>query len=150
MLILCGKIERGVYMGQFFKLYGLSAIIFLVFDIIWLIVGSKKVYQPMIGHLMGEVKFGPAIIFYLVYLVGVVFFILQPGIEKQSLMYVLKAAALFGFICYATYDLTNLASLKDWPWQVTVIDLIWGTFATTTTSVLAYWLYTIIWGSGKV
>lgn len=94
----------------------------------------------MIGHLMGEVKMMPAVIFYFLYVAGVVFFVLMPEIEKQSLIYTLLSGAFFGFLCYATYDLTNLSTLKDWPVAMTLIDLAWGAFVTASTSGIVFWL----------
>jgi len=78
------------------------------------------------------------VIFYVLYVIGVVFFVLLPGVEKQSILYTIGAGALFGLICYATYDLTNLATLKDWPVKMTIIDLAWGTGVTAVTSAIVY------------
>lgn len=133
-------------MGAFIRLYLLSAGVFLIFDLFWLLVVSKKMYQQFIGHLMGTTQLVPAILFYLLYIIGVLFFVLIPGIEKNSFWYVLGSGALFGLICYATYDLTNLATLKAWPVTMTVIDLLWGTFVTAATAGLVYWLNVLLFG----
>ncbi|MEE3665985.1 DUF2177 family protein [Listeria monocytogenes] len=127
-------------MAQFLKLFLTSAVVFLVFDLFWLLVASKKMYQQFIGDLMGDVRLAPAVIFYFIYVVGVTFFVLLPGTEKGSLGHTILAGALFGLVCYATYDLTNLATLKDWPITMTIIDLIWGTAVTTVTSVIVYFI----------
>ncbi|RGI31132.1 DUF2177 family protein [Melissococcus sp. OM08-11BH] len=127
-------------MNQFLKLFGISAVIFLMFDLFWLLVVSKNLYQTFIGELLGDVKITPAIIFYFVYLVGVVFFVLIPGIDKQSIFYTISSGALFGFICYSTYDLTNLATIKNWPVTMTIIDLVWGTSVTAITSAIVYFI----------
>lgn len=127
-------------MNQFLKLFGISAVIFLIFDLFWLLVVSKNLYQTFIGELIGDVKVTPAIIFYFVYLVGVVFFVLIPGIDKQSIFYTISSGALFGFICYSTYDLTNLATIKNWPVTMTIIDLVWGTSVTAITSAIVYFI----------
>ncbi|EAD1316588.1 DUF2177 family protein [Listeria monocytogenes] len=127
-------------MAQFLKLFLTSAVVFLIFDLFWLLVASKKMYQQFIGDLMGDVKLAPAVIFYFIYVVGVTFFVLLPGTEKESLGYTILAGALFGLVCYATYDLTNLATLKDWPITMTIIDLVWGTAVTTVTSVIVYFI----------
>lgn len=140
--------KRGTNMTNFFKLYLISAVVFLVFDLFWLGVVSKKMYQHFIGHLMGEVRITPAIIFYLIYLIGLVFFVLMPGIEKSSLIYTIGAGALFGFVCYATYDLTNLATLKNWPVTMTLIDLVWGTFVTAASSGITYYIFMKFFGGG--
>ncbi|MBC1424097.1 DUF2177 family protein [Listeria seeligeri] len=136
-------------MTQFMKLFFTSAFVFLIFDLFWLLVVSKKMYEHFIGDLMGDVRIFPAVIFYVIYVIGVTFFVLIPGTEKGSIGYVILAGALFGLICYATYDLTNLATLKDWPVAMTVIDLIWGTAVTTVTSVIVYFINMNFFGGGS-
>lgn len=81
-----------------------------------------------------------AVVFYLIFIAAMVFFVISPAVEKQSLLYALGAGAFFGLVTYATYDLTNLATLKDWPLSITVIDLSWGTFITMATSVATTWI----------
>lgn len=127
-------------MIQFVKLYLLSAGLFLIIDLFWLVVVSRTMYQHFIGQLLGETRLLPAILFYLLYVAGVTFFVLLPGVEKGSLAYIIGAGTLFGLVSYATYDLTNLATLKDWPVAMTVIDLAWGSFVTATTSGIVYWV----------
>lgn len=136
-------------MTQFMKLFFTSAVVFLIFDLFWLLVVSKKMYEHFIGDLMGDVRIFPAVIFYVIYVIGVTFFVLIPGTEKGSIGYVILAGALFGLICYATYDLTNLATLKDWPVAMTVIDLVWGTAVTTVTSVIVYFIDMNFFGGGS-
>ncbi|WP_270998650.1 DUF2177 family protein [Listeria seeligeri] len=136
-------------MTQFMKLFFTSAVVFLIFDLFWLLVVSKKMYEHFIGDLMGNVRIFPAVIFYVIYVIGVTFFVLIPGTEKGSIGYVILAGALFGLICYATYDLTNLATLKDWPVAMTVIDLVWGTAVTTVTSVIVYFINMNFFGGGS-
>lgn len=136
-------------MTQFLKLFFTSAVVFLIFDLFWLLVVSKKMYEHFIGDLMGDVRIFPAVIFYVIYVIGVTFFVLIPGTEKGSIGYVILAGALFGLICYATYDLTNLATLKDWPVAMTVIDLVWGTAVTTVTSVIVYFINMNFFGGGS-
>lgn len=80
----------------------------------------------------------PALIFYLMFVVGIVVLSLIPGLEAKSLAKTAYLAAIFGLLSYATYDLTNLATLKDWPLIVTVVDMIWGTFVSTSTAVISY------------
>ncbi|MGC6767113.1 DUF2177 family protein [Enterococcus sp. LJL128] len=133
-------------MAALIRLYLLSAGVFLVFDLFWLLIASKKLYQQFIGHLMGQTQLIPAILFYLLYIVGVLFFVVVPGIEKNSVWYVLGSGALLGLICYATYDLTNLATLNGWPVMMTVIDLAWGTFVTAATAGIVYWLNLVFFG----
>ncbi|MCO7180279.1 DUF2177 family protein [Lactococcus formosensis] len=125
-------------MFQFLKLFLINAVIFLILDSLWLIFANKKFYQPYIGHLMGQTKLLPAIIFYFIYVAALVFFVLVPGQEKESLSYVLLAGVFFGVVCYATYDLTNLATLSDWPLKITIVDIIWGSFVTSLSATLTY------------
>lgn len=125
---------------QFLKLCMTNAVVFLIFDLFWLLFATRKMYQTFIGHLMGEVKMAPAVIFYVIYVIGVTFFVTMPGIEQSSLAYTLLAGALFGLVCYGTYDLTNLATLKDWPLTMTIIDLIWGTAVTAVTTGIVYFI----------
>lgn len=79
-----------------------------------------------------------AIIFYMVYIIGLIFFALNPALKEGSLMYAALIGAFFGFITYATYDMTNLATLKNWPIFVTVVDIIWGTFLGSDTTSISF------------
>lgn len=129
-------------MLTFLKLYLITFVIFFIIDLIWLGIVAKNLYQRQIGHLMADqVNWIAAIIFYLLFIGGLVFFVLIPAVDAGSLGKAILYGALFGFITYATYDLTNLATLKDWPWQITLIDLAWGTFLGTSTSLFSYLLY---------
>ncbi|WP_348922965.1 DUF2177 family protein [Enterococcus rotai] len=121
-------------MNHFLKIFITAALAFLVLDFTWLLFIARKTYQEHLGSLLGTTKIMPAALFYVVYLFGVLFFVVYPALEKGSLMYALLAGAFLGFLCYATYDLTNLATIKDWPIFVTTIDLIWGAFVTAVTS----------------
>lgn len=127
---------------NFLKMYIIAFIIFLAIDAIWLGLVAPKFYKAQIGHLMSErPNLIAALVFYLVFIVGVVYFVINPAIEAQSISKVLISGALFGFITYATYDLTNLATLKDWPLTVTIVDLIWGTTLSTSIGLLTYLIY---------
>jgi len=83
-------------------------------------------------------------VFYVLFIAGLVYFILT-GVEEKELGKVLLTGAIFGFMTYATYDLTNLATLKDWPITVTIVDLIWGTFLSTSVTLISYLVYNWIW-----
>jgi len=121
------------------KTYGVALIVFFLIDIFWLVVVARKLYQQELGFLMSEKpNWTAAIIFYLVFIVGVVFFVINPALEKDSWKYALLAGMLFGFITYSTYDLTNLATVKNWPLKITVIDLIWGTSLGGLVSFITY------------
>ncbi|NCC80594.1 MAG: DUF2177 family protein [Clostridia bacterium] len=127
---------------QFLKLYLMTLVIFFLVDIVWLGVISKKLYKEYLGHLMGPVNWPAALIFYAMFIAGLVFFVINPAIEKQSLFYAVSVGAFFGLITYGTYDLTNLATLKDWPVTITIIDLIWGTFLNAATAGITYYVAT--------
>lgn len=112
---------------QSLYLYLISVPIFFAVDMVWLGLVAKNFYVSQIGHLMGPVNWTAAILFYLVFLVGLVIFAIQPAFLAGSVGKALLLGALFGFFTYATYDLTNLATLKDWPLLVTIVDMAWGT-----------------------
>jgi uncharacterized membrane protein len=123
-------------------MYIIAFIIFLAIDALWLGLVAPRFYKAQIGHLMSErPNFIAALVFYLLFIIGVVYFVVNPAIEAQSITKVLVAGALFGFMTYATYDLTNLATLKDWPITVTIVDLIWGTSLSTLIGLFTYLIY---------
>ena len=129
----------------FLKLYGISFIIFFAIDLLWLGIIAKNIYQRYIGELLRpDVNWVAAILFYLLFIGGLVIFVLMPAVDSGSWIKALLLGAFFGFITYATYDLTNLATLKGWPIQITIIDLIWGTFLGASTSTLSYLAYKLI------
>ena len=112
---------------SYLKLYFVSIGVFFIIDMVWLGLIAKNLYTTYLGHLMApKVNWPAAFIFYALFIAGLVFFVIEPALEKQSLSYAVWAGAFFGLICYATYDLTNLATLKDWPLTITLIDLAWG------------------------
>lgn len=124
---------------MFIKLYAIALPVFFAIDMVWLGIVAKNFYRAQIGHLMKtDVNWLAAIIFYLVFITGLVIFVISPAIEKGSWVHALVFGALFGLVCYATYDLTNLAVAKDWPLLVTIIDLIWGAVLAASVSVVTY------------
>ena len=129
----------------FLNLFIISFIIFFAIDLVWLGLIARNLYQRYIGGLLKtDVNWIAAIVFYLMFIAGLVLFVIMPGVDKQSLSHVMLYGALFGLITYATYDLTNLATLKDWPIQITLIDLAWGTFLGFSTSTLSYIIYNLL------
>jgi len=126
---------------MFIKLYLITLPVFFIIDMIWLVLIAKNFYAKHIGFLMKtNINWTAAIIFYLIFIVGLIIFVIMPALEKNSWMTALLLGALFGFISYATYDLTNLATIKDWPLLVTIIDLIWGTVLAASVSVVSYFI----------
>lgn len=111
----------------FATLYLLSLPIFFLIDMIWLGLVAKNFYQNKLGHLLGEVQWGVAILFYLLFLLGLTFFATYIGVQAGSYKMAALYGGLFGFFTYLTYDLTNLATLKDWPVSVVYVDIVWGT-----------------------
>lgn len=125
----------------FFKHYLIALIVFSLIDVVWLVFISRKLYREKIGHLMADkVNVPAAAIFYLLFIAAMVFFVINPAAERQSVLYALGAGAFFGLVTYGTYDLTNLATLRNWPVSMTVIDLIWGSFVTASTCGLTTWI----------
>ena len=111
--------------------YFATAIIFGVIDAIWLRTMLLKVYRPEIGALlMDGWRPAPALIFYALYMLGIQIFAVQPALAAGKWQVAATYGALFGFFCYMTYDLTNQATLKDWPLVVTLADMVWGGFVT--------------------
>jgi len=128
-------------MYMFIKLYAIALPVFFVIDMIWLGLVAKNFYKSQIGFLMKpDINWTAAIIFYFLFIVGLVLFVIMPAVEKGSWIYALLFGALFGLITYATYDLTNLATLKDWPILVTMVDLAWGATLGALVSVITFFI----------
>lgn len=128
-------------MTEFFTRFLTAGLIMGVFDAFWLSVVANKFYKSQIGHLLLEKpNMAAAVTFYLIYVAGIVAFVLAPALQKGSLQYALGYGALFGFVAYATYDLTNLATLKGWPLKLVVVDMAWGAVLTVAVSGLSYWV----------
>ncbi len=130
--------------GQFIILYLLSAPIFFAIDMVWLGVVARNFYQRHLGYLLGPVNWPAAIGFYLIYLVGVTLFASYPGAMAESAMLALGLGAAFGFFTYATYDMTNWATVRDWPAKVVVVDILWGTVLGASVAGATTYLY-LLW-----
>lgn len=110
-----------------------------VFDAFWLTVVASKFYKSQIGGLLLEKpNMTAAVMFYVIYVIGIVAFVLSPALEKGSWQYALGYGALFGFVAYATYDLTNLSTLKGFTTKLVVVDMLWGVCLTAAVSVISY------------
>lgn len=126
---------------MFLRLYAIALPVFFVIDMVWLGLVAKNFYAKQIGFLMkSNINWPAAIIFYLLFIVGLVLFVISPALEKHSWMHAVVFGALFGLITYATYDLTNLATMKDWPLLITIVDLIWGSVLAASVSTVTYFI----------
>ncbi len=123
----------------FAKLYGLTAPILFAIDLVWLGVVANRFYRAQLGDLMRpDPRWGAAILFYLLYVVALLVFAVLPGLERASLGRTVLLGAGLGFICYATYDLTNLALAKGFPTIVAVVDIAWGAVLSAGVAAVAY------------
>ncbi|MEI6510433.1 MAG: DUF2177 family protein [Candidatus Uhrbacteria bacterium] len=124
---------------MFLKIYSIAVSVFFAMDMLWLGVVSKDFYRARIGALMKpDVNWVAAVIFYLIFVFGLVTFVIKPALEKGDWTRALLLGALFGLVSYATYDLTNLAVAKDWPLSVTLVDLAWGAVLASSVSTVTY------------
>jgi len=124
---------------MFFKLFAIALPVFLAIDMLWLGVIARNFYKQQIGSLLkDDVNWMAALIFYVIFLCGLIVFVIQPAMDKKSWIDALKFGALFGLVTYATYDLTNLAVAKNWPLPVTIVDLIWGTVLSASVATITY------------
>lgn len=131
--------------GKWLLSYGLTTIVFFAVDIVWLGFVARKMYREQLAHILADsTNWAAAIIFYLLFVVGIMVFAIVPAVNEQSVMRAVLLGAFFGFITYATYDLTNLATVKDWPISVTIIDMIWGSVLVTVVSVAGYYIMNFI------
>jgi len=125
------------------KQYFVALGTFLVIDGVWLTLIAKNFYAKHLDFLMAKSpNLLAAAIFYLIFIFGLVVFVLSPALQNRSLSQAILTGALFGLCTYATYDLTNLATLKYWPLIVTGVDLLWGTFLSSSVSTLSYLILT--------
>lgn len=126
---------------MFIKLYLITLPIFFGIDMIWLGLVAKNFYSKHLGYLMTQSpNWTAALLFYFLFIGGLVLFVIAPALEKNSWTHALYLGVVFGLMTYATYDLTNLATVKNWPLLVTVVDLIWGMTLSASVSVASYFL----------
>jgi uncharacterized membrane protein len=128
-------------MIYYLKLYFSTLVVFFAIDMVWLGLVARSFYKKYLGYIMAPtVNWLPAIIFYLLFIVGVLVFVILPGVKENSLPNTLLRAILFGLITYATYDLTNLATINQWPLAVTLVDLAWGMVLSALVSIAGFYL----------
>ncbi len=119
--------------------YLLTFLVFLIIDMLWLGVIAKNIYNKYLGSFLADrVNWTAAFIFYFIYVAGISIFAIYPSVNKGSVYHGVLMGALFGFFTYATYDLTNLATLKNWPLPIVFIDIIWGSILSATVSFVGY------------
>jgi uncharacterized membrane protein len=127
--------------GKLSLLYIGCVVAFFAIDFVWLSIMNSRFYQPRLGSLLAEQpKLGVAAGFYLLYVVGVIALAIVPGLQAGAMTGALWRGALFGLLAYATYDLTNLATIQGWPWELAVVDMVWGTVVTGAVSAIGYFL----------
>lgn len=130
-------------MDIFIKLYFIALPVFFLIDFIWLALVARKFYLDQIGMLMKtNINWPAAIIFYLLFIVGLIIFVIAPAVEKKSLTHAVIMGGLFGFFAYATYDLTNLATLKNWPLTLSLVDMAWGAILAALVSSITFLIFT--------
>jgi uncharacterized membrane protein len=126
-------------------LFLLALATFLALDMAWLGVIARSFYRTHLGHLMREdVNWVAAVVFYLIYVLGIVALVVWPAVEKESFGQAAGRGALLGLVAYAAYDLTNLATLKGFPGTVAGVDLVWGTVLTGAVSAITYKLWFLL------
>jgi uncharacterized membrane protein len=121
--------------------YVATGLVLLAFDAIWLSFATQRLYRPLMGDMLLEkFRLVPAMLFYLIYVAGIVVFAITPAFSSERWATAALYGAFLGFLAYATYDLTNLATLRDWPVAVTIADLSWGTFLTASAATIGFLL----------
>lgn len=120
-------------------LYLLTVPVFFLIDMVWLGVVAKRFYRRHLGNFLSDtVNWPAALIFYLLFIVGILVFAVLPGLDKNSFSHTLVMGILFGFFTYATYDLTNLATMKDWPIVIVIVDILWGMVLSGSVASISY------------
>ena len=128
-------------MLKYLAIYLSFLVALVAIDLVWLLGLAKNLYRDQMGDLMAsEPKLIAGLAFYLIYALGVCIFVIVPALSKQSWIYALQYGALFGLFCYMTYDLTNLAVIRNFPTQLALIDIAWGSFVTAISAGIAYWI----------
>lgn len=125
--------------------YIATLIVFFVIDMAWIAGIAKSFYNDQLGDLKADpMRLGIAAGFYSVYIAGLVFFAIRPALQGDSILTAALLGGLFGFFCYATYDFTNLATLKGWPVKMVIVDLAWGTFISAISACIGAWITRLI------
>ena len=132
-------------MSTFFKLFALAFPTFLIIDLVWLGVLARPFYQAQMGPLMRESpNWAAALVFYVIFVAGIVILAVLPAVERKSFVYALTMGGVLGLVSYAAYDLTNLATLRDFPRTMAMVDLVWGTILTGGVSGITFKLWFLL------
>jgi len=132
---------NGVSQMKWIIAYFSAALAFGILDFFWLGWAGPNLYRPIIGEIMTDnIRTGAAAAFYVMYIAGMVWFAIKPGLQSGKVSSAILNGALLGALCYATFDLTSQAVFKVWSTQITIMDIIWGAFATATASAVATWV----------
>lgn len=135
-------------MTKYILLYLATVPVFFLIDLVWLGVVARDFYRSQVGSLMADpIVWWAAILFYLLFIAGIIFFAVLPGLDAGSWTKALALGAAFGFFAYMTYDLTNLATLRGWPITLVVVDIAWGTVLAASVATASYFIGTRIFGS---
>lgn len=129
-----------ITLTQYIYIYLVTIPVFFLIDMLWLGVVAKDFYRSQLTDFLGPVNWPAALIFYFLYIIGIIIFAVSPALQSGTIMKALTLGALFGFFAYATYDFTNLATLKDWPLKVVLVDVLWGAVLTGSVASASYWL----------
>lgn len=125
----------------YLKLYALTVPVFFIIDLIWLGVVAKGFYQKNLNALLSpKVNWPAAIVFYLIFIAGILIFAVIPAVAKDSLRHAFLWGALFGFFTYMTYELTNLALLKNWPLTIVIVDILWGAVLCAAVATISFYI----------
>ena len=131
--------------GKSVLLYLATFGVFFVIDLVWLMLMNSRFYKKALSGLMAEkVKWLPAILFYLLFVFAVQVLIVMPAVGNDTWFTVLWRGGLMGMVCYGTYNFTNLASIRDWPLKVSVVDIIWGTCLTAAVATVGFFIASAI------
>lgn len=134
-------VEKELPVKTYFVAYLSTLIVFVVIDLVWLSSMADRLYRPMLGDLLApSFQLAPAVAFYLIYVAGLTFSAVRPGLAAGSFGTAVLHGAVLGFTAYATYDLTNQSTLRNWPAALTVADLAWGTFLSAVAAGSGQWI----------
>ena len=127
---------------KFIKQFFVAFVIFMIIDLLWLGVFAWPIYQKYLGHLLVTPPNWPvAVLFYVLFIIGMIIFVIDEAITKKSVSFAFRRGALFGFFTYMTYELTNWAVIATWPAAIVPIDIAWGTVLASSVCSLSTWVY---------